>query len=142
MRPRPWVRSLVLRTRKPPVSSARALRLWRWASLPRVWRLARAPGAVRTPGPWNEAPPVEGPVLGGAETDQEAVGDEHHYLAPREGGEALHDPEDRLQRPTGPLHDLEDHPPGLGVHLLARPDLAQVVLRLQDLPHGDVQGLW
>ena len=100
------------------MSSARAFRLWRWASLPRVWRLARAPGAVRTCGALegggparhvrdeasgvdrvqddagagrrvHDAAHVEGPALGGAEADQEAVGDEDHHLAPRQRREAL-----------------------------------------------------
>ncbi len=76
---------------------------------------------------------VVGAVLGGAEADQEPVGDEHHHLASRQGSEALHHPLDHGEGPPGPRHDLEDHPAGLGVGLLARPHVAEVVLGLQDL---------
>ena len=89
----------------------------------------------------RDAAHVVGAVLGGAEADQEAVGDEHHHLASREGSEALHQALDHRERPPRPRHDLEDHPAGLGVGLLARAHLAEVVLGLQDLLDGEAQRL-
>ncbi len=87
----------------------------------------------------RDAAHVEGAVLGGAEADEEAVGGEHHHLASGEGGEALHEALDHGESPPRPRHDLEDHPTGLGVGLLPRAHLAEVVLRLQNLPNGEVQ---
>ena len=105
------------------------------ARVERVEHDARAGRRVR------DAAHVEGAVLGGAEADQEAVGHEHHHLAPGQGREAAHDALDHREGPARPRHDLEDHAPGLGVGLLARAHLAQVVLGLQDLLDGEAQRL-
>ena len=87
----------------------------------------------------DDLPDVVGPVLGGPEADEEAVRQQDDGLASREPAEPAHDGLDRRQRAARARHDLEHHAPRLRVRPLARPDLAQVVLVLQDLLDREAQ---